>query len=327
MSLGNASGSSDRLQLVDCAGEPQDTVIYGTPNTDEFLDDLGDVTASPALKPGDGVALARTVDGFDTDVSLYDFVLAEEATPGAPNPYVEPVVCVAGDVTVKINELLPDPDGTDGGLEFVELYNSGTEAVSLDGWGIMASSSEFSDEPQFTFPGGTQIAAGGFLVVGGEDVEEADLLMSDGNTFTLGNGSKNPDGVRLVDCDGFAVQDTVLYGDASKPIEDFALKDDLDGVSMAGMPRSGLSVGRITDGVDTDNNESDFQANMAPTPGSANGEVGASGAGGEGALDDGCGCGGKSGPGDADSPAEASALAGLMASIALFIGLRRREDQ
>ena len=325
MSMGNASSNADRVQLVDCDGEPQDTVIYGTPNDDGFEDDLGEVTSSPALKPGDGKALARTADGEDTDVSFYDFVLTEDATPGAPNPYIEPVVCVAGEGTIKINELLPDPEGTDGELEFVEIYNPTSEEVSLDGWGIAAHNSEFPAEPQFTFPGGTRIAARGFLVVGGMDVDEADITMDDDNDFTMGNASKNPDGVRLVDCDEYTVQDTVLYGDATKPIEDFSLKDDQGTVTMAGMPRSGLTVGRIVDGEDTDDNEVDFAANMAPTPGSANGEAG--GAAGDGSdLDSGCGCGDKEGPGDADSPVEASALGGLLASLAMFVAMRRRDD-
>ena len=149
--------------------------------------------------------------------------------------------------------------------------------------------------------------------------------MDDDNDFTLGNGSKNPDGVRLVDCDAYTVQDTVLYGDATKPIEDFSLKDDLDGVTMAGMPRSGLTVGRIVDGKDSDNNEVDFAANMPPTPGSANAEAGAAADDGSELDSGGCGCGGKDGPGDADTPAEASAVGGLLASLVMFVAMRRRD--
>jgi|GEM_PF-5158556 len=35
---------------------------------------------------------------------------------------------------VKISEFLPNPPGTDGGAEWVELYNAGSSAVSLAGW-------------------------------------------------------------------------------------------------------------------------------------------------------------------------------------------------
>ena len=124
-------------------------------------------------------------------------------------------------------------------------------------------------------PGGTVIPAGGFYVVGGDGVDEAPGDDED-NDISLGNSSKNSDGVRLVDCTG-EVQDTVLYGDAGEPIEDFELKDDLDGVSMAGMPREGLSVGRAEDGVDTNISEDDFAANTPPTPGEPNGAAGTGG--------------------------------------------------
>ena len=122
--------------------------------------------------------------------------------------------------------------------------------------------------------------------------------MSEDNDISLGNSSKNLDGVRPVDCTG-EVQDTVLYGDAGEPIEDFELQDDLGGVSMAGMPREGLSVGRVEDGLDTNVNEDDFAANTPPTPGEPNG---AAGTGGGSESPGGCGCG-KSGPGGGDAPA------------------------
>ena len=115
----------------------------------------------------------------------------------------------------------------------------------------------------------------------------------------------------------------MLYGDAGEPIEDFELQDDLGGVSMAGMPREGLSVGRVEDGLDTNVNEDDFAANTPPTPGEPNG---AAGTGGGSESPGGCGCG-KSGPGGGDAPAgEASAVAGVVASLAIFVAMRRRED-
>ena len=114
--------------------------------------------------------------------------------------------------------------------------------------------------------------------------------------------------------------------ETGNPIEDFELLDDLDGVSMAGMPREGLSVGRIADGVDTDISEDDFTANMPPTPGEPNEEAGGAGGGGD-SPGGGCGCG-KGGPGGGDAPAgEASAVAGVVATLAIFVAMRRREEE
>lgn len=38
---------------------------------------------------------------------------------------------------IYINEWLPNPAGTDGDNEFIELYNSGSTPVDLSGWGIV----------------------------------------------------------------------------------------------------------------------------------------------------------------------------------------------
>ena len=35
---------------------------------------------------------------------------------------------------IRINEILPNPDGTDSGNEFIEIYNSGDEEISLKSW-------------------------------------------------------------------------------------------------------------------------------------------------------------------------------------------------
>ena len=174
-----------------------------------WLNDRGDEATSLTASPGDGQSLARANDGEDTDRSGDDFVLADEPSPGAPNPETVPVVCVPGDFTVKVNELLPDPTGSDDGNEFVELYNSSDEDVSLDGWGLSAHTSKWPGIAQLSFPGGTTVPAGGFYVIGGDAVDAADLVMTEDNDISLGNSSKNPDGVRLVDCTG-EVQDTVL---------------------------------------------------------------------------------------------------------------------
>ena len=37
------------------------------------------------------------------------------------------------DVSVKLNEILNDAEGPDTGLEWIELYNTGTATVNLDG--------------------------------------------------------------------------------------------------------------------------------------------------------------------------------------------------
>ncbi|HWH68460.1 MAG TPA: lamin tail domain-containing protein, partial [Candidatus Sulfotelmatobacter sp.] len=59
---------------------------------------------------------------------------------------------------IVINEIHYDPDVKTEHVEFVELYNNGTNTVDLSGW-------YFSSGPQFTFPQGTTIGPGGYQVV------------------------------------------------------------------------------------------------------------------------------------------------------------------
>ncbi len=72
---------------------------------------------------------------------------------------------MAGDPTmVVINEVHIHPEVKTEQIEFIELYNRGSEAVSLDGWRL-------NDAVDFAFPAGTSIAAGGYLVVSQDPVD------------------------------------------------------------------------------------------------------------------------------------------------------------
>lgn len=57
----------------------------------------------------------------------------------SPNPAIAPVTNIAPtyetkSLYLKITEILPNPEGEDSGAESVEIYNSGTATVDLDGW-------------------------------------------------------------------------------------------------------------------------------------------------------------------------------------------------
>lgn len=265
LNLGNATSNSDGLRLVDCAGTARDTVIYGTPNTDSWKDDSGAVATSMA--PGnaaDGTSQARKVDGVDTDLSGADFAFDSTPTPGAANdpaPDTGTGTCSTG-VAVKINELMPDPAGTDAGNEYVELYNNEATSVDLSGWNLVAGTSTFNDK--FAFPSGTTLAPGDFLLVGQANVAGA-VLHDD--AITLGNATSNSDGVRLEDCKGTVV-DTVVYG---TPNTD-ALVDDggTAATSLAPKPGSGQALARVDDGADTNQSAVDFAVAASPTPGAGN---------------------------------------------------------
>ena len=136
LNLGNAGSNGDAVRLLGCDDRPADTLIYGGSNDDEWVDDEGFVTSSLAPKPGEGSSLARISDGYDTDDSRDDWVASAEPTPGYANPYTEPIECQPGWKQVKINEFMANPAGSDGGAEWVELYNPHDETVTLDGWAL-----------------------------------------------------------------------------------------------------------------------------------------------------------------------------------------------
>jgi hypothetical protein len=72
------------------------------------------------------------------------------------------VVALAESVrgAVVINEIHYNPDVKTEQVEFIELHNSGGSTVDCGSWAL-------TDGVEFVFPAGTQIQAGGFLVVAG----------------------------------------------------------------------------------------------------------------------------------------------------------------
>ena len=168
------------------AGFTADTVVYGSNNEDEVEGDGNTVATSLAPNPTDNLVLARVVDGYDTDESGVDFAASLEATPGTPNPEREPVICIPADSGIVINEVLPDPTGDDAGFEWFELFNTTNEDISVAGWWVsLASKYDQIEDVDFRFPGGIVVPANGYLVVGGEGVDVADVIGS----FSMGNGT------------------------------------------------------------------------------------------------------------------------------------------
>lgn len=320
MDMGAASSNADRVELRDCSPCTSDTVVYGSSNDDEWTDDSGEIATSLAPKPGDGETLQRCRDGYDTDLSATDWVLGSSPTPGEPNEEEACPICAPGEGTIKINELYPDPEGSDGAQEWVELYNAGSSSQRLDGWVLETGTSSWGVD--FTFPGEIELAPGEFLLIGNTDVPTADLVAT---SLGLGNASANPDGVRLLDCVA-AVQDTVLYGDSDAEIEDLELTDDQGGSTMAAMGESGLSIGRISDGADSDDNAADFDGNMPPSPGGPNeGGSGDGGADGGGDEEPKGGCNKKS-TADGKKCGLFGIAGGLEWAVLALVALRRRRS-
>jgi hypothetical protein len=322
-----ASSNADALRLLHCGPGVADTVVYGpsengiATNPDMILDDTETVATSAAPKPQEGLSIARYIDGRDTNQSGVDFTVSVDNTPGSPNPEI---VCGDGDFQVKINEIIPNPDGTDSGQEWIELYNAGTADVRLDAWKIEVASSSWSTK--VTLPYDITISPGQFFLIGESDVppEFADYRID--SSLSLGNASTGLDGVRLVNCLG-GIEDTLLYGKVGAVLDpEEELFDDQGNSTFAFLSDSGKTIGRSTDGVDTDDNAADFATNMVPTPRAAN--VGGSGDTGTNTTEvPSKGCNKSAEPSDSD-PSKCSYVDGISPYLwvsTLFVLYRRRE--
>lgn len=168
--------------------------------------------------------------------------------------------------SVVINEVFYDPSGIDTGFEFLELYNNGTSAVDLTGWQVQYGGTTFA-YATWDFPAGTSIAAGDYLLVGGDSVQTFFEVIPDViAAFAFQNGSSSgtgpTDGVRIYNPAG-PYYDTILY-DAPNT-NNLPGDDATPGAQLCPDVVSGHSLERVTVGVDN-NLASDWADRTSPTP-------------------------------------------------------------
>ncbi len=158
--------------------------------------------------------------------------------------------------SLVINEFLPDPAGSDGGREFVELFNTGTVSVSLDQVALQFANGAVAADWVTRWRGvglGTVPPGGRFLIV---DRNWLGLIPGDAEAYLgLQNG---PDAIRLVR--DTTVLDLVGYGSLTDP--ELFEEQPVPVVT-------GLSLSRRPDGRDSGNNRADFVA-AEPTPSGPN---------------------------------------------------------
>ncbi|GDX80460.1 hypothetical protein LBMAG42_22710 [Deltaproteobacteria bacterium] len=168
---------------------------------------------------------------------------------------------------VLVNEVYYDPDPeSDGGNEWIELCNNGTESVDLTGWTIESGGGSF--ETSFTL-GALTLAPGSYVVIGGTTGD----LTGEFKPSNLQNGGSETDGVRILSADGTVI-DTVLYDTDSNTnglLDDLGTSTSLPAPDVSG----GHSIARwngSADCTDTDVSGVDFLDYEAPSPGAANPE-------------------------------------------------------
>lgn len=176
----------------------------------------------------------------------------------------------AAGAAVVINEVVYNPEGSDAGFEWIELYNDGASAVSLAGWALQPDlNAPWADVTSSTLTLSGAIPAGGFFLI--ESSETATALPA-GLVLpglSLSNGSSKADGFRLLDASGGEV-DRLVYGE---PDEDRIGAEGGFG-NEARAAAEGASLARIAGGRDRDNNKADFFEDATPTPAAENDPMG-----------------------------------------------------
>jgi predicted extracellular nuclease len=121
--------------------------------------------------------------------------------------------CYAQTSTVKMNEIYSRGGSTTyAGLDWIELYNSGTAQIDISGYKIYDTGGQGGTKPKMTFPSGTVIAAKGFYVVATDVSTSTDPsgfgLSSNGEEVWLENAS----GTVIDDVTFLAMTETQTYG-------------------------------------------------------------------------------------------------------------------
>lgn len=180
---------------------------------------LGDSTSPPDDS-------GPSQDSGLTDSGSNDSGVTDSAQPADP-------LIVINEIMAANEGIVVDEDGLN--RDWIELYNAGDRAVDLSGFGV---SDAWTEPLLWTVPAGTELAAGGHLVIwaGGDGEEDPSRL-----PFSL---ARDGEGVGVFTADGRSL-DWVLFP---------AMEAD-------------TAWARIPDGTDT------WSAVLRGTPGSSNAEV------------------------------------------------------
>jgi autotransporter-associated beta strand protein len=156
--------------------------LYGAGETLYFIkpDNSRILDAVQFGAQANGVSYGRWPDGAN------DFYAFTTNTPGTNNSAI-----LIGDIV--INELMYDPISGSDDDQYIELYNKGTNTVSLSGW-------QFTSGVTFTFPTNSVIGPGSYVVVGKNTTNLFANYpnLNSGNTYGNYSGKLSHDGELVV---------------------------------------------------------------------------------------------------------------------------------
>ena len=168
-------------------------------------------------------------------------------------------MALTGNTAIIINEIDYDQPGTDT-AEFIELFNSGGLAVSLDNYSIGLINGRDSSSYRNIDLSGFNISSNGYFVVCGD----ANLVTNCDYSFTTTSGwiqNGAPEAIALYENDNLL--DSLSYEGELQPFTEGTI------LSISDSNIDTLSLSRVPTGFDSNDNEFDFRSGCI-TPGSAN---------------------------------------------------------
>ena len=212
-------------------------------------------TGSTGDAAGDSESVSRFPDGVDTDDNAADFVV-QGPTPGQSNG----TIVATG--SVVINELRYNDDSVDN-LEFIELRNVGTETIQLATLsmqqinnGVLATSVTL---------GTGELDPSEYYVLGTSNTDTTAPFTIDA-FITIGLQNGVNDGMAVIRSSDGAFVDDVVYNGSTHPA---GATDSGNAGTASG---DELTLSRVPDGADTNNNSADFSL-TPPTIGATNAGV------------------------------------------------------
>lgn len=181
----NGGGATDGVRLVNADGDTVDTLLYDQPNANALPDTNGAPGTAFAPPTSEGASLARLPSGNRANGDSRDFSVTGSVTPGQTNvsgsastaaASATPTSGAAAASTVNtadavvVNEILPNPSGSDEDGEFIELWNSGSASADLSGHKV--DDADGGSTP-YVIPNGTTIAAKAYLLLRRPDTKLA----------------------------------------------------------------------------------------------------------------------------------------------------------
>jgi hypothetical protein len=164
-----------------------------------------------------------------------------------------------GNAAIVINEIDYDQAGTDV-AEFIELFNSGTASVGMDNYTVELINGTTASSYRSISLSGFSIEASGYFVMCGN----ASLVANCDYSFTTTDGwiqNGAPDAVGLYENSNLL--DSLSYEGTLLPFTEG------DVLTVSDNNTDIVSIARILNGIDTNNNAADFQLGCI-TPGSSN---------------------------------------------------------